>query len=289
MKFKTKRTIKFKNKFKNTKKQIQKSTKKDKLLFIKNGLKNHSIRKIIEDVIYMPELKKRFKTFFTLDYMNYINFDENKRPIIMSTKQLYHDNIPFLIEGYIMVSLDCDNYKNKIYNAYMLESLRICTHFKDSSNSNSNSNSNSINYDLYTSSLIKVKKIFEILNSNDEELLQKQMEIIKQAHTIMKYIAIILGHQLILDKNNDYCENTTPVFEVIKVQMRLYDDFSLILNKCNIKNNWDNNMENRLEYNKMQECFKNILNNSIKKQSNRISIPNRRSKLSAILLYKLDL
>lgn len=251
----------------NTKNKRTLRFKKPLKTFLKKTKKQGLIRNVIGDNLYMPRLKSNFKTFFTLDYMNYINLDTDKRHTLMSTTQLYHNGSPILIEGYLAVKLACigemininkvnkadkvikpnkPNKVNIIYDSYMLESLKV-------------QNNNDV--DLYKCSLEKFGGIFRISNLNHEGLLQKKMEIMKQAQTIIKYIAIILAHQLKIFNaknfnatgftkkhyNNNYCEDDKSVFEVIKVQMRVYNDFSLILDKCIVKNNSDDSVKDSVK------------------------------------------
>jgi len=230
----------------------------------------------VKDLLLMQNLKELFKTFFTLDYKNYITKDTYKR----------QNQLPILIEGYLAITLECKD-NNKIYDSYMLKSLKLGV------------DSHGKYVDLYkihqsTTSNHNINH----MQSKKSRIIAKKLEIIKQSHTIIKYIAIILGHQLINAKADRHkCVNG---YEIIKVQMHVNNDFSVILDKCYIKKDWN---KNNLEDNNIQNWINSKFYKSIHNHHNyhkhasyktklRKKLTNQTSKsqnlLSAISLYNLD-
>ena len=179
------------------------------------------------EILKMPELKQKFKSFFTYDYMNYVNLDENKRRISISTTQLLFNGKPIILEGYLLVIM-----QGSIFNSYMLDKLKI------------------VNMDGNISSNKKQEYYFpdtlpDEFPKNFTKSLHIINEIINQVYTIMKYIAIIISFSGI--KKSFNLENA---FEIIKVQFKLYNDNSVILERCIIKKDWNDffsvSKENRM-------------------------------------------
>ena len=196
----------------------------------------------------MQELKNKFKSFFTYDYMNYINMDINKRKISISETQSEFRGKPIILEGYLLFI-----FNGTIFNSYMLDKLKIINTNLTKKSNNSKKYQTSNNHDSHDShnshdSHIKKEYYFpeslpDGFPNSYTKSIHSIMEIINQVFTIMKYISIIVSYSGINKPFN--VENT---FEIIKVQFKLYNDNSIILEKCIIKKDWvDNeNEENKL-------------------------------------------
>jgi len=228
----------------------------------------------LEDVLQMKVLKEKFKTFFTLDYMNYINLDANKRLNEISTNVLTYQNHPIILEGYLAITITFENpNKDCTFNSYMFDKLKILTKDK----------SRKLNF---------TENLPKNFPTENNKIITKVDEIINQAYTIIKYISIILAHQI---KSNLVKVKGINSFEIIKVHMMLHSDMSLILNKCIIKKNWESS---QIEDNKLLNWlnkiyFINVIHRYIKKTSNK-NKSNRNSKkqilgFSGLPLYKHEL
>ena len=142
----------------------------------------------IEHILQMNILKNKFKTFFTLDYMNYINLDINKRKSQFSTTFLTYNKHPIIFEGCLAIVIS----SGVLFDAYMLDTLKIIT----SENQQNN--------------LYFPQDLPDILIKDNISLstkLLKIYEIINQAYTIIKYIAIILAYQQLsigIDNKNEH-------------------------------------------------------------------------------------
>jgi hypothetical protein len=191
---------------------------KSKLIILGNQINN------LKELIKMPIIKEKFKTMFSYDYMNYLDMDIDKRRISISTSyHLFHGQ-PIILEGYLVIT-----FFKHIYDSYMLDKLKIL----DSSFKNSSFKNSSIEYyfpeslpDNFSHSYLQsIKGIMEIFN---------------QIFTIMKYISIMISYSDITKPFN--IENA---FEIIKVQFKLFSDNSVILERCEIKKDWEvNNIPN---------------------------------------------
>ena len=224
----------------------------------------------IEDVLQMRVLKEKFKTFFTLDYMNYINLDINKRLSEISTNQLTYQNNPIILEGYLAITTICENQSTECtFNSYMFNELKILT--KDNIHDIYFPEHLPDNFDTKPSKMLILFKIFKIIN---------------QAYTIIKYISIILAHQI-----NPHLVRGTNSFEVIKIQMILYDDMSLILDKCIIKKNWqDSPIEDHKILDWLNKIyFINIFHQYIKFTKDSIGYKSFNLGFAGIPLYKYEL
>jgi hypothetical protein len=192
----------------------------------KNGDKNAKIINYIsgiENYLDMNFLKNKFKTLFTLDYMNYINLDIHKRRTEISKISLKYDKQPIVFEGYLAITIT----SGSLFNAYMLDTLKIIIPNQEILHKQRESYQNVLYFpqDLPDNFMSEPHTPFKILS--------KIYEIINQAYTIIKYLAIIIAHsQYPVGRGN------VNTFEVIKVQMRAYDDMSLILDTCKIKKDW---------------------------------------------------
>ena len=244
----------------------------------------------IEHILQMNILKNKFKTFFTLDYMNYINLDINKRKSQFSTTFLTYNKHPIIFEGCLAIVIS----SGVLFDAYMLDTLKIIT----SENQQNN--------------LYFPQDLPDILIKDNISLstkLLKIYEIINQAYTIIKYIAIILAYQQLsigIDNKNEHQKKKLNAFEIIKVRMHAYDDLSLILDECKIKKDWHNTLEdNKILYwlktiffNKVLSdvaISNNVIRNILKvrdskgKKEIRKQIIPETGDMSKLSLYKLDL
>jgi len=229
----------------------------------------------IEDLLQMSVLKEKFKTFFTLDYMNYINRDTNKRPSEISANRLTYQNQPIILEGYLALTIGCENpgATECVFNSYMLDSMKILT----------NNNAHDSKREIYFPEHLPDN--FETESSTKQ---YKINEIINQAYTIMKYISIILAYHI-----KPHLIKCTHSFDVIKVQMMLYDDMSVILDKCIIKKHWQ---KSPIEDNKILDWlskiyFINIIHKYIKNKITRGLISDStykplKQEPTALPLYK---
>ena len=234
----------------NARKQSKYNYKKD--ILIENYIQG------IDNIIRMPELKKRFKEFYTYDYMNYIDMDIDTRRISISNTETKFKNKSFLLEGYLLISI-----RNNMFYSNMLDKLRIIndTNFKNSN----------YYFPEHVPDGFPDKQIHKLNNI---------IEVISQVYTIMKYISIIIAF-LIKKK-----ANVKNAFELLKVHFKLYDDNSVILHRCYIKKDW--NIHNDPQQNKQNQMilewidsilFRVILGNKLPLELN----------LSSLTIYKLDL
>lgn len=301
MKYKTKKYIpnkkphfqlQKKNTHKNTSKlkylhkllsRISTSTSIEKIIVLRpdRGDRNTKIINYIsgvEDIINMNFLKNKFKTFFTLDYMNYINLDIHKRRTAISRISLKYNKQPIIFEGYLAIVIS----SGFLFDAYMLDTLKIITPMQGQGQIKQQ---DALYFPQdFPDDFIKA-------SSTPSSMISKIYEIINQAYTIIKYIAIILAHQTISAGGVN-----TNAFEIIKIQMRGYDDLSLILDGCRIKKYWQDTLEDR----KILDWLNNILFRRIISTysiSNKISKDNRKQSkshngitgIAGLSLYKRDL
>ena len=236
----------------------------------------------IEDVLQIRVLKAKFKTFFTLDYMNYIDLDIHKRPTNISRISLKYDKQPIIFEGYLAIIIS----SGFLFDAYMLDTLKIITPNQTASNGK-------YQEELYFPQYLPDN--FTKESSTPSRMLSQIYEVINQAYTIIKYIAIILAYQNIsaggINKN---------AFEIIKVQMRGYDDMSLILDGCKVKKHWQDSLEDR----KILDWLNNILFQRILSKQSIVNKNNKDKQLhsgmhsgmhrgiagiAGLTLYKRDL
>jgi hypothetical protein len=152
--------------------------------------------------------------------MNYVDLDISKRKVFISENHASFKGNPIMLEGYLVVLI-----KNLEYNSYMLDKIKIIT-----------------TNDNYTSHKQKVDEPYNFLTDYTQTL-QQTVEIINQVMTILKYIAIIIAHNI---HNDPRMQNA---FELVKVRLNLFDDNSVILDKCMIKKNWQDVQENNLLWN----------------------------------------
>jgi hypothetical protein len=212
-------------------------------ILIGNYIKN------LETCIRMENLKINFKKYFTLNYMNYLVCDNNKKRNSLSTKKTIstHKNQPIILEGYLLLIIEGDKYRSHMLDKIKMISADGSWYFPEYLPDNfTNKFTNSFN------------KIYEIIN---------------QVFTILKYIAIICGH------NIQKPDNIKNAIEIVNVRMNLYNDHSVILKDCKIKRDWLDNYDNNLLYEWLDNTvLKPILGKS--------SIPDL--GISTLTLYKLD-
>ena len=205
----------------------------------------------IESVLEMNSLKNKFRFFFTLDYMNYLDLDIHKRKYSFSTTQETYRNHPITLEACLLVVLSSEKGLNK-FRAHMLDKIKIITskgeyYFPDN---------------LPDSFPKKIADSF-----------LRIYEIINQVYTILKYISIIICH------NTNKPENIENAIEVINVKMKLYNDLNVILEECTLKRNWTNSDDDIVIYKWLDNVlFKPVLGKE--------DIPDL--GLSTANLYKFD-
>lgn len=225
----------------------------------------------VENILQMQQLNNKFKIFFTLDYMNYINLDIHKRRSAISRISLKYDKQPIIFEGYLAITIS----NGVLFDSYMLDTLKIIT----STNANGNISSKKA---LFFPQDLPDNFTDKFDSKTPTRILSKIYEIINQAYTIIKYIAIILAHQKLYTSGN--------AFEIIKVQMRAYDDLSLILDGCKIKKDWQDTLVDRKMLNWLNSIFfRRILSNAY----NTFNAKSRTNKpldgIAGLSLYKRDL
>ena len=233
----------------------------------------------VEDVLPMRILKDKFKTFFTLDYMNYVNLDKDKRQSSISRISLKYDKQPIIIEGYLAITISA----GAVFNAYMLDTLKIIKPGQHKQ--------------LYFPTDLPDNFISESETESKSErssrLLSKKTEIMNQAYTIIKYIAIILAHQKLSISSSSYRSDDKKnmnAFEIIKVQMRGYDDLSLILDGCKVKKDWKDTHDDRWIINWLNNIFfKVILPRQVITNDKHNIIKNGIEGIAGLSLYKVDL
>ena len=239
----------------------------------------------VDDILQMTILKNKFKTFFTIDYMNYINLDIDKRQSNISKKFLKYDKEPIIIEGYLAITIS----SGVLYESYMLDTLKIINV--------SSKFSPPSKLKKYTSKQVQTLYFPQDLPAS---FISKEnaYEIMNQVYTIIKYIAIILAYQKLsirycYNKNN--CNpNNISAFEIIKIQMRVYDDFTMILDNCKIKKEWRDSYDDNIIINWLNQIFfkkKLSTQKHITRMKTHKSIQNkvRENYNSLQVLYKLDL
>jgi len=160
----------------------------------------------LEDVLQINVLKNKFKTLFTLDYMdymNYINLDIHKRRSAISRISLKYDKQPIIFEGYLAILIS----SGFLFDAYMLDTLKIITPTHTS------------RYGKQQEALHFPHNLpdnFLNESSTPSKILSKIYEVIKQAYTIIKYVAIILAHQKLSAGGSDSGSVNINAFEIIK-------------------------------------------------------------------------
>jgi hypothetical protein len=233
----------------------------------------------VENILPISVLKDKFKTFFTLDYMNYVNLDKDERQSNISRISLKYDKQQIIIEGYLAITISAGT----VFNAYMLDTLKIIIPNQHKP--------------LYFPKDLPDNFISESETESKSErssrLLSKKNEIMNQAYTIIKYIAIILAHQKISissGSNRSDDKKNMNAFEIIKVQMRGYNDLSLILDGCKVKKEWKDTHDDRLIINWLNNIFfKVILPRQIIANDKHNIIKNGIEGIAGLSLYKRDL
>ena len=206
------------------------------------------------DILKIPSIKEKFETFFTYDYMNYLDYDNNKRRISISTSQHTFKGKPIILQGYLLIT-----YFKNIYNSYMLDKLKILNTPGDK--------------EYYFP-----ESLPDDFPKTDNSSLSNITEIINQVFTIMKYLAIIISYGGIKKYFN--IENA---FEIIKVQFKLLSDNSVILERCIIKKDWFNGENNNMENKMLAEWLDSLIFRPILGNKLRLDL-----ELSGVSLYKKD-
>jgi hypothetical protein len=251
----------------------------DKIIVLRPGRGTYNTKIInyidgVEDVLQMKILKDKFKKFFTLDYMNYVNLDIDKRRSEISRTSLKYEKQPIIFEGYLAIIIS----SGFLFDAYMLDRLKIITP------------KHKQGYGDKQEALYFPQALPDIFVKDFEtpaRMLSKIYEIINQAYTIIKYIAIILAHQKLFAGGS----GNMNAFEIIKVQMRGYDDLSLILDGCKVKKDWQDTLEDRKMLDWLNTIFfKQVITNGIPKEIKKQSkTPDGIEGIARLSLYKRDL
>ena len=206
------------------------------------------------DILKMPSIKEKFETFFTYDYMNYLDYDNNKRRISISTSHHTFKGKPIILQGYLLIT-----YVKNIYNSYMLDKLKI------------------LNTTGSKEYFFPVSLPDEFPKSHNESI-SNIAEIINQVFTIMKYLSIIISYGGIKKYFN--IENA---FEIIKVQFKICSDNSVILERCIIKKDWFDDANNKMENKMLSEWIDALIFRPIIGNKLRLDL-----ELSSVSLFKKD-
>lgn len=228
----------FKNSISKSSIKIEKSiSNKSKIIFnlkpssgdqpILIGNRINGITSIIQDKQDKVEKHKAsrklyyyFKKYFTLDYMNYIDYDIDKRKYSFSSKIATFKKEDITLEASLIIILNkSDNYTK--FDSHMLDKIKIITQNNE--------------YDF-------PDNFPDNFSESISESFLKVYEIISQVFTILKYLAIIIGH------NTTKPDNITHAFKIITVRMKLYEDLNVILDSCFAKNDWTDSRENDTIY-----------------------------------------
>jgi hypothetical protein len=164
--------------------------------------------------------------------MNYIDLDTNKRKYSFSDIQETYKKQPITLEAYLLVVISNDRDINK-FKSYKLDKIKIIT--------------SDGKHDF-------PENLPDSFPANISQSFIKVYEIINQVYTILKYIAIIIGH------NTSKPENIKNAVEIINVRMKLLDNLNVILEECSIKRNWTDNIDDQKIYKWLDTIlFKSIL------------------------------
>ena len=196
-----------------------------------------NIKKLItnETMLNYDEIVNHFKKYFVVDYKNYIDPIFNTTPNKLSL--LTFHNVKKQLEGYLLVTI----YNDKFYS-YMYDMLNIRNPINISITKQSNTNP------IYHNAMDNIEYGFplklpdSIKKQSENEQFKSIFLILNQIYKIMKYLAIVIGHNATKNKNY-HCG-----FELVKVVFNVDENLDVKYHDCQLKKEWGNSQFDNAMY-----------------------------------------